>query len=442
MPIPVPVNLMFTLHAVYCSLRKALALTVLSAAVCWSPGVLAQTTPDPLAESKAKTLAEFPELGVVNSAFHRAFHEQIGRLRQSNPEFFKDPNWPYTLATRTAQSLAATPASPAGSAAVATAQKSALIAALCTKVIEGKLKSGEIPPNRDEWFSGGKIVRGKMEAALFMAYETVPGFIDRVAEFVGLILKNEAANAPEDRKWVAALLTTPIEKQKKGALNPSMRGEVAATIGIDEAKLVDSLMLEVEELGPTQALLTSPTQKSDPDSCPISDTIRSDILLRASKANFTLGKRHLPKPFCIQELITTLRRLAPNRLRLIDTLSVLDTTAVKDWPDWFLLQAAVPGTPFDPKNADWIKYQLVLKTCADNCKNETYLLANYAMTRNNLLELLIARKVLTTQTENPTPKQRLEALTKELEEIASPGSVKVLSMLPAISASLETWAIR
>lgn len=58
-------------------------------------GVHAQTT---VAEWQAKAVQEYPELATPNSKMNSKFRERVTELKRTNPAYFNDPKWPYTLA--------------------------------------------------------------------------------------------------------------------------------------------------------------------------------------------------------------------------------------------------------------------------------------------------------------------------------------------------------
>ncbi|MEY5027569.1 MAG: hypothetical protein RLZZ244_3097 [Verrucomicrobiota bacterium] len=48
--------------------------------------------------AQVKAVHEFPELGVAGSPLNTEFLARANHLRASDPAYFNDPNWPYTLA--------------------------------------------------------------------------------------------------------------------------------------------------------------------------------------------------------------------------------------------------------------------------------------------------------------------------------------------------------
>jgi hypothetical protein len=64
------------------------------------PVVSANRLPYDAAVRAAQKVAveRYPELGVANSPFNRTFVSAYRRLREQNPEYFTDSNWPVALA--------------------------------------------------------------------------------------------------------------------------------------------------------------------------------------------------------------------------------------------------------------------------------------------------------------------------------------------------------
>ncbi len=50
------------------------------------------------ARARRRALVHYPELGVAGSPFNRAFLERRARYQKENPEYFRDPEWPWILA--------------------------------------------------------------------------------------------------------------------------------------------------------------------------------------------------------------------------------------------------------------------------------------------------------------------------------------------------------
>jgi hypothetical protein len=55
--------------------------------------------------AQQRAVAKFPQLGVKDSALHRAFLERVHRYLTDKPEVFDDADWPTTIATEAAGSV-------------------------------------------------------------------------------------------------------------------------------------------------------------------------------------------------------------------------------------------------------------------------------------------------------------------------------------------------
>jgi len=88
---------------------------------------LAPATPNPALESVAMAKKTYPALGIANSPFNLRFVAHYNELKESDPNFLAQDNWPVLLAQRTADEMNATAMPPpAAPAPVATFQPSAL----------------------------------------------------------------------------------------------------------------------------------------------------------------------------------------------------------------------------------------------------------------------------------------------------------------------------
>ena len=72
-----------------------LTMRVMLAFFCTTLSVFSQETVE---EWQKKAVTDFPELGQSGSLLNLKFVQMVNSLRISNPSFFKDPKWPYTLA--------------------------------------------------------------------------------------------------------------------------------------------------------------------------------------------------------------------------------------------------------------------------------------------------------------------------------------------------------
>lgn len=73
----------------------ATGILVMTFLLCGLGSVSAQTT---VAEWQAKAVQEYPELARPSSQLNTKFRAKVAELKASNPAFFNDPKWPYTLA--------------------------------------------------------------------------------------------------------------------------------------------------------------------------------------------------------------------------------------------------------------------------------------------------------------------------------------------------------
>lgn len=58
-----------------------------------------------VADAQREALRRYPDLGVADSRFNRAFLARHKQYQQERPDYFRDPSWPFTLAEETAKEL-------------------------------------------------------------------------------------------------------------------------------------------------------------------------------------------------------------------------------------------------------------------------------------------------------------------------------------------------
>ena len=63
------------------------------------------TTPAPALEAKAQAVKAYPALGIQGSAFNRKFVALFNDLKDSDPDYLAQSDWPVRLAERTAREL-------------------------------------------------------------------------------------------------------------------------------------------------------------------------------------------------------------------------------------------------------------------------------------------------------------------------------------------------
>jgi hypothetical protein len=66
-------------------------------------------TPHPAHEAQTAVLKAYPALGLPDSPFNRTFKEMHAEAKRNNPQLLADPDWPITLAERTAIALGGGP---------------------------------------------------------------------------------------------------------------------------------------------------------------------------------------------------------------------------------------------------------------------------------------------------------------------------------------------
>ena len=81
-------------------MKRYLLLTIVLTFFCTTLFVFSQETVE---EWQAKAVQAYPDLGVAGSATNLKFIQMVNYLKVSNPAFFNDPKWPYTLALQLAR---------------------------------------------------------------------------------------------------------------------------------------------------------------------------------------------------------------------------------------------------------------------------------------------------------------------------------------------------
>ena len=67
--------------------------------------ILGPATPHPATASTALAIKAFPALGVEGSPFNKKFVQLFSEMKETNPAFLSQPDWPMQLAERTAHEL-------------------------------------------------------------------------------------------------------------------------------------------------------------------------------------------------------------------------------------------------------------------------------------------------------------------------------------------------
>ncbi len=321
------------------------------------------------ADWQSKAVIDFPELGIENSPLNRLFREKVAALKQSNPDFFSDPTWPHRLASVLALNAPnpnpAPPASPTPPPVTIGLCRD--LAETCSRVVEEKLRSGDIQSRRDEWFTGTRIQRSRMHDALYIAQQSVPDFPALVAAFLDELKKNVTGNHPEDRRWIRAILIATSERPSNGEPH-SLLSAIAARSGEDEFDLMYRLLGETEDIDFIQEYLGEKTTSSPGIATP-NPTRRIRCLEKIATNDFKTGQIHLPKSFVLQEIY----RIGISSGELLETaFSLLADAKPTDWPDALYRASHAPHSPFDAKNRRWTDHKARLKAMWQSLQNDKF----------------------------------------------------------------------
>jgi hypothetical protein len=305
-------------------------------------------------------IEEFPELRISQSEFNRLFLEQVDMFRENWPETFQDPGWSYRIALWTSQWLAPKKADAEALrlqlalAAPVQGEKSLVLSEICKRIVREKLKTAQIKGTEGEWILGDRLERNKMISALYLALQTSPEVMTAIKNFVEAILREPAQTLAEDRKWLEAILLTPMEKRGTANVNPPLHTNLAAQLGIKGPDFVFALLVEIGDVNFAEDYLYGRTLIRIDTAAP-SLRLRTQLIRKLVREGLKLGPWTLSKERCAEFLFVGIAN--PGVVPQDDEyFELLENFEPADWPESFLRHTRAPNRPFSKADKEWQDY--------------------------------------------------------------------------------------